>query len=145
MIEEEGTVMEVKGNAVLIKAERTTSCESCMSKDFCHSLTETDMVLEADNEAGANVGDRVIFTVGAATLLKAGVLIYLIPLIGFIFGVVLGQAFAPPAFGGRGGAADLISAALGFFFLFVTLLWLRRYAKRAEKNRAFRPRVVKVV
>lgn len=152
MIEEQGEVMEVKGGAALIKAQRTTSCEKCISKDLCRSVTETDMLVEADNPAGARVGDKVIFTVGAATLLKAGVLFYLFPLIGFIFGVVLGQLTAatlttlpPLAPFTQGWDPDLISAALGFFFLFLTLLGLRAYGRRAETNRQMRPKIVKVV
>jgi sigma-E factor negative regulatory protein RseC len=143
MIEEEGTVVEIKGGAAIIKAQRTTSCESCMSKDLCHSVTETDMVVEADNPAGAHVGDRVVFTVGAATLLKAGVLFYLFPLLGFIAGIVLGQVLAPAVSSGLN--PDLLSAVLGSLLLVLTLLALRLYGRRAEKNRAFRPRVVRVV
>jgi sigma-E factor negative regulatory protein RseC len=143
MIEEEGTVMEVKGETAVIKAQRTTSCESCMSKDICHSLTETDMVIEAENPAGAKVGDRVIFTVGVATLLKAGVLFYLFPLLGFISGIVLGQVLASTIAPGLN--PDLLSAAMGFFILILTFLGLRLYGKRAENNKALRPRVLKVV
>lgn len=146
MIEEQGEVMEVKGGAALVKAQRTTSCESCISKDLCRSVTETDMLVEAENPAGARVGDKVIFTVGAATLLKAGVLFYLLPLLGFIFGVVLGQLTAETlAPFTPGWDPDLISAALGFFFLVLTLLGLRVYGRRAETNRRMRPRIVKVV
>lgn len=141
--------MEVKGGAALVKAQRTTSCESCISKDLCRSVTETDMLVEAENPAGARVGDKVIFTVGAATLLKAGVLFYLLPLLGFIFGVVLGQltatTLATLAPFTSGWDPDLISAALGFFFLVLTLLGLRVYGRRAETNRQMRPRIVKVV
>jgi sigma-E factor negative regulatory protein RseC len=128
MIEEEGTVVEIKGGAAIVKAQRTTSCESCISKDLCQSVTETDMVIEAENQAGAHVGDRVIFTVGAATLLKAGVLFYLIPLFGFIAGIVLGQVLSQTVAPVRN--PDLLSAALGFLFLGLTLLGLRLYGKQ---------------
>ncbi len=135
--------MEIRGGDVLIKAERTATCESCMSKDACRSLTETDMVVEAENTVGAKAGDRVIFSVGSATLIKAGLLVYLFPLLGFIFGVVLGQALPARYFGELD--PDLVSAALGFLFLFFTLWALRRYARRAEKTKALKPRVVKVI
>jgi sigma-E factor negative regulatory protein RseC len=101
------------------------------------------MVIEAENQAGAHVGDRVIFTVGAATLLKAGVLFYLIPLFGFIAGIVLGQVLSQTVAPVRN--PDLLSAALGFLFLGLTLLGLRLYGKRAEKTKALRPRVIRVV
>jgi sigma-E factor negative regulatory protein RseC len=143
MIEEEGTVLEVKGGAALIKAQRTTACESCFSKELCRSVTETEMLIEADNPAGAHVGDKVIFTVGAATLIKAGLLFYLLPLLGFIFGVVLGQLGAQTLAPGMN--PDLVSAGLGFFFLVVALLGIRLYGRRAETNKTMRPRVVRVV
>lgn len=143
MIEEEGTVLELRGEAAIIKARRTTTCESCISKDLCKSLTETEMVVEADNPAGARVGDKVVFTIGAATLLKAGVLFYLLPLIAFITGVVTGQVLIPSVLPGKN--PDLASAAFGFLFLALTLVGLRLYGRNAEKKSKLRPRVLRVV
>ncbi len=143
MIEEEGTVVEVRDDIAVIKAKRTTACEKCVSKKICQSVSETEMMVEAINPVGAHQGDEVVFTVGAATMLKAGVLIYLFPLLAFIAGVVVGQAVVPgitPELN-----KDLASTVLGFIFLTATYLLLSIYSKSAEKNRTYMARILRVV
>lgn len=135
-------MVEAKGPTALIKAQRTTSCDSCASKKVCHGVTETDMVIEVLNPVNAKAGDEVVFTVGAATVLKAGVFAYLVPLIGFIAGVVIGQMAAEKVFPGRD--ADLVSAALGFAFLAVTFFGIYLYGKKAKKG-SYMPTIVKIV
>ena len=143
MIEEEGTVIEKKDGRVMIRVPRSSACESCASRAICHSMTETDMVIEADDPVGAKVGDRVVFTVGAADILKAGVLFYLIPLLAFIIGVVLGQVL-PDALSLEVNT-DMFSTLLGLVFVVLSFLGLRLYGKVAEKTRLMRPRVLRVV
>ncbi|MCK5236730.1 MAG: SoxR reducing system RseC family protein, partial [Deltaproteobacteria bacterium] len=84
MIEEQGQVIEVKENIATIRAERTSACDSCSSKKSCATVSEEEVLVEAINDIGAKAGDNVIFTVGAGTLLKAGILIYVLPLLMFI-------------------------------------------------------------
>ncbi len=143
MIEEQGTVIDRKDDRVIIRVPRSSACESCASKAICHSTSETDMVIEADDPVGAKVGDRVVFTVGAADIIKAGVLFYLIPLLAFIAGVVIGQVL-PGLFSLRVNA-DMLSTLFGFVFVVLAFLGLRIYGRMAEKTRPMRPRVLRVV
>src|SRR3972149_8173105 len=102
MIEEYRTVVEAKEKTALVKAKRTTSCDSCVSKSLCTGVAETDMLIEAQNPLNARAGDHVVFVVGAGSVIKAGMLFYLFPLLGFIAGVVLGRGFSdknPPKWG----------------------------------------------
>lgn len=143
MIEEEGRIIEVKGETAFIKAERTTSCDKCMAKEVCTGLTETSMLIEALNPVNAKAGDHVIFNVGAATVVKAGVLLYLFPLIGFISGIVAGQLTADRVFPGRN--PDIVSAIFGFIFLALTAAGVHLYGRRAQKSRTYMPTVVRIV
>ncbi len=143
MIEEHGKVVEVKAGTVIVKTKKSVSCESCASKEACFSSDEEDMIVEADNPVGATVGDEVLFDVAASTILKAGALVYLVPLIFFIVGVVLGQVFGPDYFPDID--TDLVSAGLGFLFLLAAFVFIRIYARRAEDNKGFRPTVTKII
>lgn len=143
MIEETGIVVENKGETVLIRAERTSSCESCAQKSVCHTGGGGDMLIEADNPIGAKKGDYVVFTVGAGSVLKAGILLYLVPVLCFIFGVVLGQAASKRAFPALN--ADLVSGILGLVFLIIAFIGLKVYGKFVEKDRSYRPHVLRVV
>ena len=143
-MEEQGVVIENKNRTVLIKARRSSACESCASQKTCHGgANDTEMLIEADNPVGARVGDHVIFTTSAGSILKAGMLLYLFPILSFIAGVVLGQIAATRFFPKQN--ADLISGVLGAVFLALAFIGLKVYSRFLEKNKSYRPQVLKVV
>lgn len=144
-MEEYGLVIEKKGGGVVvIRAQRTSACDGCASKKSCGTGGEgNEMQIEADNPVGANVGDRVAFTVGAGSVLKAGLVLYLVPILSFIAGVVLGQVVSARVLPEQN--PDLVSGALGVLFLAVAFVGLKVYGSMIEKGRSFRPRVLRVV
>ena len=145
MIEEHGIVVQDKGGRVLIKAQRSSSCEGCASKKSCSSgqASGADMLIEADNLAGASVGDRVVFTAGAGSVLKAGALLYLVPILSFIFGVVIGQTEAITGLFPSQNP-DLISGVLGAVFLALAFIGLKVYSAFLDKSKTFMPKVLRV-
>lgn len=141
MLEEHGVVTELKEGLAIIKAERTTACEGCASKKACVSGGPSGMFIEADNAVGARPGDRVVFTIGGASVLKAGVILYMGPVILFIFGVVVGQTAGKRLLPGVN--ADLVSGVFGASFLVVAFLCLRLYntTRKAED----RPHILRIL
>ena len=127
----------------MVKAERSGSCDSCMTKEACESMGGSAMLVEAENPIGASVGDRVAFTVSPSDLLKAGVVLYLVPLIGFIGGVAIGQILARSFF--PEADADLLSAAIGFALLLGSYALIRFFTERSESKGPRRPRVARVI
>ncbi len=142
MTEERGVVIQCKGALAVIRAERTTACDSCASKDVCVSGKGGEMLIEALNTAGAKAGDRVVFTVGSASVLKAGLLLYLVPVLSFIFGAVAGRIAAGKIFPGQN--ADLVSGLLGAAFLAGAFIAVKLYGRYVEKDDAYRPHVLRV-
>ncbi|MEE9613614.1 MAG: SoxR reducing system RseC family protein [Thermodesulfobacteriota bacterium] len=143
MIEEKGTILEITGEGLaLIKTEKNEACDGCGSKEICRSVGESDMVVEAENPVNARVGDEVVFTVAPVEMLRAGALLYLIPLIGFIAGVVLGQvavASLAPSWN-----ADLLSAALGFLFVALAFGGVKIYTGTTARESAMRPKIIRI-
>ncbi|MBI5561453.1 MAG: SoxR reducing system RseC family protein [Deltaproteobacteria bacterium] len=144
-MEENGVVISVKKDTVLIKASRSSACDSCAQKRSCSTGGGgEDMLIEADNAIGAEKGDRVVFAVGAGSVMKAGVLLYLVPILSFIAGVVIGQAVAAPLIPTVN--ADLVSGALGVFFIAGAFIGLKLYNRTLEKRGgALRPRLLRKV
>ncbi len=136
-------IVKDNGPTVVIRTERTTACDSCASKSACYSAGSTEALIEADNPVGAHLGDRVVFTVSAGSVVKAGLLLYLVPIISFIAGVVIGQRAGRKVFPSLN--ADLSSAMFGAAFLIAAFFGLKLYGSRASRQSAFRPRVVRVV
>ena len=142
-MEEHGLIVKEKGTTVIVKTQRGTACEGCASKRSCQAIGEEEMLIEVENTVGAKVGDHVVFTVRAGSVLKAGVLVYLVPLLSFIAGVVLGQTVAAKLLPEEN--PDLVSGVLGVGFLVLAFVGLKLYGRRVEKDKSFRPHVLRVV
>jgi sigma-E factor negative regulatory protein RseC len=142
-MEEHGVVVEDNGAIVLIRAKKTSACDSCASSKSCHSVGEEEMLVEADDPVGAHVGDRVAYEVKASAVIKAGMLLYLVPLLSFIGGLVLGSVASTRYFTGYN--PDLVSGLFGAAFLAGAFIGLKLYGRRLERDRSYRPYVLKVL
>jgi positive regulator of sigma E activity len=142
-MEEHGIVVEKKERTVVIKAARTTSCDNCASKKSCHSGgADNEILIEAEDAIGSKVGDRVVFTVSAGSVLKAGILLYLVPIASFIGGLVLGQTVLTGVLPDYN--ADLVAGVTGAVFLALAFLGLKGYGALSERKGSMRPRVLRV-
>jgi len=142
-MEEEGVIIKLSGIYAHIKAKKSGACNKCSTKDACASLNETEVLLEAENTIGAMVGDKVVFTADTAAILRAGAMVYLLPLIAFIAGVVIGQVYTdmmPVDLN-----ADLVSAIIGFVLLLATYLGLYVYNKKTADKDTPTPKIVRII
>lgn len=142
MMEEHGVVVECKGDIAVIRAQWTSACDSCSSRDACISGKGADMLIEALNGAGAKPGERVVFTVGSGSVLKAGLLLYLVPVLCFIAGIMLGQIAAKRIFPGQN--PDLVSGLFGAAFIAFAFLGIKLCGRFADKGKSYRPHVLRV-
>ncbi|MDR1706151.1 MAG: SoxR reducing system RseC family protein [Clostridiales bacterium] len=85
-----GTVTAINDdNGMLtLNLKRGAACEGC--KRCLAGLTETEMVMEAENRCGAKIGDRVEVELRDGYLLRASVIMYGGPLAGLVTGVLAG-------------------------------------------------------
>ncbi len=142
-MEEHGIVIRKEGERAIIRAERTGACESCSSKKSCAQTgSETEMLIEADDPVGVKAGDKVVFAVSAGSVLKAGVLLYLFPILSFIAGVVLGQAVLSGMLPGYN--PDLVAGVSGLALLALAFLGLKVFSTLSERSRSMRPQVLRV-
>lgn len=135
--------MELKDGTAIVRAQRTTSCDKCATKAVCHGVNETDMVVEALNPINAKVGDRVYISIGAGTVIKAGALVYLFPLVAFIFGAVVAQAYSERII--PDWNKDFVSAGTGLILLIFTYAALSFYGNAAKTKKNYMPIILRVV
>jgi len=142
-MEENGIIVECKGLTAIVKTNQGTACASCQSKKACKpGEEERELLIEVDNAIGAEVGQNVVFTVGAESVLKAGVLFYLVPVISFIIGVVLGQSLLTGLFPKTN--PDLVSGLFGAFLLVLSFIGLKLYNRHLSGDNAYRARILRV-
>lgn len=132
-----GLVTETKGNLAIVHIRRREACGECRA---CLSgMTEKDMDIEAKNLCDAEVGDWVELELQENAFFNAVMVMYGLPLVGFIAGVLLGY-FAVPM------VLPMISPALsgivvGALGIFVAYLWIRSQNHRWESGK-YRPLAV---
>ena len=135
---EEGIVIEVFDGMAKVKAVRGTSCGGCASRSMCKpsSGSDTNVVIEAKNDLGAAVGERVEVTMRPRTFLTASFIAYIVPLIGFFIGGFIGKEVT---------GSDPVAALFGFvsMIIFYAGIWL--YNKSVLKEGKYNPVIVSVL
>ena len=83
-----GIVHEVKGDLAMVKIQRKEACGECRA---CFSgMMKTEMDIEAKNLCDAEEGDWVELELQENAFFNAVIVMYGLPFIGFIVGIVLG-------------------------------------------------------
>lgn len=147
MITEKARVEEVHPGEVIFRVSEDEACRSCEMKDECYRV-EGRLPVPANRLRGLapgdlQPGDSVKLTMEGTSLFKLSGIIYGIPLILFLGGLLGGWQFLAPALGLLGeNARPLLAFASGI--LAVALPWLlivrldrrsaRRIIYRAEKT-----------
>lgn len=142
MATEQGIVIRINSEATWVKTVRTSACEGCSAKGSCHTVGGgQDMEVKALNEAGAQVGDRIVLSFETTSLLKATFLVYVFPIILLIVGAALGQTLAPL----MALSPSALSVLLGFSFFFGALFIVKVRARQMAKTDAYQPKIIKIL
>ncbi len=157
----EGIVIEQIADRVRVRVYRSGTCENCtcvlstacspeevdQRRGVLGSLFRQSSVIEIEalNEVGAAPGDRVELQLKSnASVVKASALLYLIPAIMFVVGVVLGGWWSSTRWGFVGDAVILAQVAFGFGLMMLSFAFAALYAKLRERAE-FTPIVTKVL
>ena len=99
------------GRADIILVRESACSGDCHKCSGCGAQKET-MIVTADNPIRADVGDLVTLTTDTASVMKAVVAVYLVPLMLFFAGFALGEVleWGGPLMGGLGFALGLAFA-----------------------------------
>mgnify|MGYP001570079684 CR=1 FL=1 len=126
MLETSATVVQVEGKLTLVKPDQS-GCGQCKGKGCGASklsqlFCRTPRQFHVENPINANVGDKVIVSIGDGVILKGVGLIYALPLLLLIVGAFLGDTFAieqRDIYAAVGATIGLVS---GFIIIKLTLL-----------------------
>ncbi|HEY5672470.1 MAG TPA: SoxR reducing system RseC family protein [Malonomonas sp.] len=143
MIEEYGTIVELKGQQIaVVLCAKHSACEHCPSSGACQIGDDSEtMLVEAFNQIGAKISDRVKVVTSTKHFLQSSFILYIVPIIGLLIGALIGQAIAEMTEVNLD--PSLLSAILGVAFLAGTFLCIR-IGTRAVKREIFMPRIVEI-
>jgi sigma-E factor negative regulatory protein RseC len=135
-MEETGKVVEIRDQLALVSTAAKGACHSCSARGICHAGGDKTMVAEAWNPLGAQVGDTVSIHLSSRSVLGAAFLLYLVPLLVLLGGVILGQSLTQN---------DLWAVALGFLFMAAAYVGIRFLDRRLSRAKKLRPEIVEIL
>jgi sigma-E factor negative regulatory protein RseC len=94
------------------------------------------MVAEARNPLSAQVGDVVRIRLSSRAVLQAALLLYLVPLLVFLGGLLLGQVLTH---------SQIWAVLLGFLFMAGSYTGIRALDRRSGRAVRFRPEIFEIV
>lgn len=143
MIEEYGTVVELKGKQVaVVLCQRHSACDHCPSSGACQLGDDKQtMLVDAFNQIGAQVSDRVKIVTSSRNFLQSSFLLYIVPIIGLLAGAIMGQVLGERL--QTNLDPNLLSALLGVAFLSGTFLTIR-IGTRTLSREVYMPRIVAI-
>lgn len=105
MIEAVGTVREVEGDLVLVEVQRRGACGGCESGGGCGTsvlarwFARGSAAVRLRTTLPVGVGDAVVVGLDEGELLRASLLLYLVPVVVLVAGAAAGAALAGPGGG----------------------------------------------
>jgi len=128
-----GSVTAVSPGKAKVRLKRKSLCEKC---GICMGWGKDFMLMEVDN---LRVGDKVRIETLPGKILKISFIVFMVPLLGLLFGIFLGQLLS-----GWLGLRSLWQAGLGITFFLLAFLGVRWYDKKAQRGEGYRPHIVQI-
>ena len=142
MATEQGIVVKTASGSAWVKTVKSADCKGCTARGACHSHgNNAEMEVEALNEVGAKVGDRIVLLFETSSLLKATFLLYVFPILLLLIGALCGQGIAPHIDLNPSG----LSATMGFSFFLAAVLFIKFRANKMALKKEYRPKIIKIL
>lgn len=119
MIEELARVLSCDGSAALVETERRSACGGCGVRTGCGTSLLAQVFghkpahLRVANPVSAQPGDRVVVGISERGLVRASLLLYLVPLLGLLLGAVGGELLVQRLDLGGGETLSVVGGMLG--------------------------------
>lgn len=147
MLTEHGAVIEVNGEMAWVETQRASVCQVCSAKKACGSAVLSNVLgvkrtrVKAINKMQAKVGDQVTLGLNESALVKGAFLLYAVPLIALITLAVIGDGLGRYLQMEESDMLAVLFAGIGFF---LSVFWLRRYARRLSCREQYQPVIVSI-
>jgi sigma-E factor negative regulatory protein RseC len=139
-VKEKAIVVSKKGNKAEVAVIRTSACDKCRA--CSGGVKGQPLKVWAENETKAEVGQIVEIEMESKALLSATFILYVIPLAGFILGVILGLKLADIL---NIMWKELFSFLIGLLFIILVFAGIYANNRFFEKSRMFTARIVNVL
>ena len=142
-MQETGIVREVVGHKAIVAVQKQSGCESCPGGSVCKTLGGGEGLVDALNEAGAQVGDTVKISFKPYTYLKGSIIVYGLPALMLVIGAVIGKEYLPNII--TGIDPDIASAIGGFGLFILSFFVMKILSNRFEAKKEYMPVIERII
>ncbi len=140
-MKEFGKIIAVNGDKVDIKIQRHAACGECGA---CHvGKNQMEMILTSENSIGAQVGDEVELNIETVDFLSAVLIMYGIPLISLVLGILSGY-YMLIAIGISEGMAQGIAALIGLFLMGISYAVIKSKEPLIKGMKKYSPVIISI-
>jgi sigma-E factor negative regulatory protein RseC len=141
-MKEIGRIIEVNNDTAKVLIARHAACGDCGA---CQVGRENlNMILTAENTINGNPGDTVEIELKTENFLFASFIMYGIPLLGLIIGL-LGGYYSGGALGYDESKSQVIAAVSGLLILTMSYLGIRFNESKIKNMHKFKPVLIRIV
>jgi len=137
---EHGLVIDTYEQIAHVKVEKSKNCEGC---NACSVGQGRTMVAEVDNPINAKKGDSVLIEVSDKQAIKAGLLVFGLPLAALFFGVFGVSKIAERI--GFTNSSGVIGGIIGFVLFALVSVGVYFYSGHSKKNGHHSLKIIKIL
>jgi sigma-E factor negative regulatory protein RseC len=141
-MEEIGVVSSVEGAFAKVSVPKKSMCEQCTAGTCL--MTDEGAELEALNNAGAEVGQRVRVVMKPYAYIKGSFIVYGLPALALVMGAVVGKELGSSGII-KGMDPDLLSAAFAFGLFAVSFLFIKLWGSMVGKKTKYTPVIEEIL
>jgi sigma-E factor negative regulatory protein RseC len=142
MATEKGIVIKTDSTTAWVKTAKTHACEACAARSSCNIMGGgKEMEVQAINQAGAKVGEKVVIYFETSPLLKATFMLYVLPVLFLMAGAYIGSKMASFFHFN----ASVFSVVTGFLFFGLIIIFVKSKGNKLAKKDEYRPKVIKIL
>jgi sigma-E factor negative regulatory protein RseC len=117
MLKEKATVVSAEGSRAKVAIMRSEACGNCPARSTCSTASGNINILEVSNRAKAQPGEKVVIELQPDRLVKATLLMYLLPALAMVAGATATWIKTGSDLGTMAGAAAGLAVTTLFLYL----------------------------
>lgn len=138
---EKGIIEKVDTQKAFVRIQKNTDCAHCASRGMCQIDNEREMVVEVENRLEAGPGDRVEIMVPTGSFMKISLMVYMLPVLAFMFGAFMGDGIARKIALNPSFWAIITGTGL----MVIVFYALKRLDKVMGGNQKYMPRMTRII
>jgi len=138
---ERGTIEKTDRGKAFVRVQKNSACAHCESKGMCQVDNEREMVVEVENILGVGPGDQVEIMVPTGSFMKISLMVYMLPILAFMFGAFMGDNLAEKL--SLNPSLSAIIGGIGLMSIFFYIL--KKLDKVIGGNRRYTPRLTRII